>query len=61
MSKTRKASKVIRKTKTEEPERITVKGDSTRRAPVTLLQDSALGDLTIERLRTRAPVRGIEL
>jgi prevent-host-death family protein len=38
-----------------------VKGDPTGQALVTLLHGSPLGDLTIERSRTRGRVRGVEL
>jgi hypothetical protein len=69
---------VVRKAKTEGPQRITVhgreevvvvsveeyrrvKGEATGQALVTLLQDSPLRDVKIERERTRSRVRGVEL
>jgi prevent-host-death family protein len=71
-------SEVVRKAKTEGPQRITVygreevvvvsveeyrrvKGQPSGEALVKLLQDSPLHDISIERLRTRGRVRGVEL
>jgi prevent-host-death family protein len=71
-------SEVVRKAKSEGPQRITVhgrevvvvvsaeeyrrvKGEATGQALVTLLQDSPLRDVKIERERTRSRVRGVEL
>lgn len=71
-------SEVVRKAKTEGPQRITVhgreevvivsveeyrriKGQPTGEALVKLMQTSPLGDIKIERLRTRGPVRDVEL
>ena|ERR1043165_7808252 len=71
-------SELVRKAKTEGPQRITVhgreevvvvsveeyrrvKGGPTGEALVKLLRDSPLRDLTIERARTPARVRDLEL
>lgn len=71
-------SEVVRKAKTEGPQRITVhgreevvivsveeyrrvKGQPTGQALVALLQDSPLRHVHIERTRTRARVRKVEL
>ena len=71
-------SEVVRRAKTEGPQRITVhgreevvvvsveeyrrvKGQPTGAALVTLLHDSPLRDLAIERVRTRGRVRAVEL
>jgi len=71
-------SEVVRKAKSEGPQRITVhgreevvvvsveeyrraKGQPTGDVLVKLLRDSPLRDLTIERSRTPAPVRDVEL
>jgi len=71
-------SEVVRRAKTEGPQRVTVhgreevvivsveeyrrvKGEPTGQALVTLLHESPLGDITIERTRTRARVRGVDL
>jgi prevent-host-death family protein len=71
-------SEVVRKAKTEGPQRITVhgreeavivsaeeyrriKGEPTGEALVKLLQDSPLGDINMDRTRTRGPVRDVEL
>jgi prevent-host-death family protein len=71
-------SEVVRKAKTEGPQRITVhgreevvvlsieeyrrvKGQPSGEALVRLLQDSPLRDVTIERVSTRSPVRGVDL
>ncbi len=71
-------SEVVRKAKTEGPQRITVhgreevvvvsveeyrrfKGQPTGQALVTLLQESPLRDVAIERTRSRGKVRGVEL
>ncbi len=71
-------SEVVRKAKTEGPQRITVhgreevvvvsvedyrryKGQPSGQALVKLLQDSPLREVTIERVRTRARVRGVDL
>ncbi|HUO84027.1 MAG TPA: type II toxin-antitoxin system prevent-host-death family antitoxin [Thermoanaerobaculia bacterium] len=71
-------SEVVRKAKSEGPQRITVhgreevvvvsveeyrrvKGQPTGQALVELLRESPLRDLRLERLRTPAPVREIEL
>ena len=71
-------SEVVRKAKSEGPQRITVhgreevvvvsveeyrrvKGERTGAALVEILQESPLGDLRIERVRTLAHVRNVEL
>ncbi len=71
-------SELVRKAKTEGPQRITVhgreevvvvsvkeyrraKGELTGQALVKVLQDSPLGDIKLERLRTHGRVRGVEL
>ncbi len=71
-------SEVVRKAKTEGPQRITVhgreevvvvsveeyrrvKGEQTGQALVQVLQDSPLGDITIDHEPTYATVRGVEL
>ncbi len=71
-------SEVVRKAKSEGPQRITVhgreevvivsveeyrhiKGEASGQALVKLLQDSPLRDVTIERVRTRGPVRPVKL
>src|SRR5205814_8728570 len=71
-------SEVVRKAKTEGPQRITVhgreevvvvsveeyrrvKGQPTGDALVRLLRESPLREITIERVRTRARVRSVEL
>jgi prevent-host-death family protein len=71
-------SEVVRKAKTEGPQRITVhgreevvvvsveeyrrvKGEPSGQALVEVLQDSPLPDISIERVRTRSGVRGVEL
>lgn len=71
-------SEVVRKAKSEGPQRITVhgreevvvvsveeyrrvKGEPTGQVLVKLLQDSPLGDIRMDRLRTRARVRGVKL
>ncbi|HEV7768012.1 MAG TPA: type II toxin-antitoxin system prevent-host-death family antitoxin [Thermoanaerobaculia bacterium] len=71
-------SEVVRKAKTEGPQRITVhgreevvvvsvedyrraKGQRTGRDLVKLLHDSPLRDVSMERVRTRARVRGVDL
>jgi prevent-host-death family protein len=71
-------SELVRKAKTEGPQRITVhgreevvvvsvkdyrrvKGELTGQVLVKVLQDSPLGDINLERLRTRGRVRGVEL
>ncbi|HVT44919.1 MAG TPA: type II toxin-antitoxin system prevent-host-death family antitoxin [Thermoanaerobaculia bacterium] len=71
-------SEVVRRAKTEGPQRITVhgreevvvvsveeyrrvKGQPTGRALVKMMQDSPLREVSIDRLRTRARVRGVEL
>src|SRR5437899_1315456 len=70
-------SEVVRKAKTEGPQRITVhgreevvvvsveeyrrvKGQPTGNALIALLQNSPLRDVTIERTRTRGPVRSVD-
>jgi prevent-host-death family protein len=71
-------SEVVRRAKTEGPQRITVhgreevvvvsvdeyrrvKGEQTGLALVKLLQDSPLGDINMDRPRTRSSVRGVDL
>lgn len=71
-------SEVVRRAKTEGPQRITVhgreevvvisveeyrrvKGEQTGLALVKLLQDSPLGEIDMERPRTRSRVRGVDL
>ena len=70
-------SEVVRKARTEGPQRITVhgreedvvisaeeyrrvKGQPTGQALVDVLRDSPLRDVRIERIRTRAAVRGVD-
>ena len=71
-------SEVVRKAKTEGPQRITVhgreevvvvsveeyrrvKGEPTGQALVTMLQDSPLRDVNMDRVRTRSRVRNVDL
>jgi len=71
-------SELVRKAKSEGPQRVTVhgreevvvvsvedyrrvKGERSGRALVALMHDSPLRDLKIERRRTRAQVRGVDL
>ena len=71
-------SELVRKAKTEGPQRITVhgreevvvvsveeyrraKGQPTGQVLVKMLQDSPLRDVSIDRLRTRGRVRGVDL
>ena len=71
-------SEVVRKAKTEGPQRITVhgreevvvvsveeyrraKGQPTGEVLVKLLRESPLGDIKIDRVRTRSDVRAVEL
>lgn len=71
-------SEVVRKAKSEGPQRITVHGreevvvvsvedyqramgQRTGRELVNVLQDSPFGDISLDRLRTRGRVRGVEL
>jgi prevent-host-death family protein len=71
-------SEVVRKARSEGPQRITVhgreevvvisveeyrraKGERTGQALVKVLGDSPLGDIKIDRVRTRGRVRGVKL